>query len=144
MFWIICRIEHFSAALSRIRPKLFYYFFIPADIICLVLQAAGGAVSTVSRGVSQRGIDIAMVGLILQVAVLVIFIALFGDYMARYLRSQVTQRFTARETSFFICLALATVLILARCAYRCYELKEGYTHSELITNESLFIVLEGA
>jgi Kef-type K+ transport system membrane component KefB len=108
------------------------------------LQAAGGAVSTVSRGVSQRGIDIAMVGLILQVAVLVIFIALFGDYMARYLRSQVTQRFTARETSFFICLALATVLILARCAYRCYELKEGYTHSELITNESLFIVLEGA
>ncbi|CAG9942751.1 unnamed protein product [Clonostachys rosea f. rosea IK726] len=131
-------------SLSRIRPKLFYYFLIPADIICLVLQAAGGAVSTVSRGVSQRGIDIAMVGLILQVAVLVIFIALFGDYMARYLRSQVTQRFTARETSFFICLALATVLILARCAYRCYELKEGYTHSELITNESLFIVLEGA
>ncbi|VUC30094.1 unnamed protein product [Clonostachys rosea] len=141
---IICRIEHFSAALSRIRPKLFYYFFIPADIICLVLQAAGGAVSTVSRGVSQRGIDIAMVGLILQVVVLVIFIALFGDYMARYVRSQITKRFTVRETVFFVCLASATILILGRCAYRCYELKEGYTHSDLITNEGLFIAMEGA
>ncbi|OAQ98793.1 hypothetical protein LLEC1_08171, partial [Akanthomyces lecanii] len=38
-------IRHFAADLSRVRPQLFYWFFIPFDVVCLVLQAIGGALS---------------------------------------------------------------------------------------------------
>ncbi|KAF4448433.1 hypothetical protein F53441_8156 [Fusarium austroafricanum] len=66
--------------LSRFKPQLFYWVFIPFDTICLVLQAAGCAMSTGS-GSNNLGVDISMAGLILQVIVLVAFIAAFGDYM---------------------------------------------------------------
>jgi hypothetical protein len=40
-------------------------------------------------------------------------------------------------------LALAVVLILGRSIYRAYELSQGYRDSDLITDEGLFIGLEG-
>ena len=112
-------------------------------MICLVLQAAGGALSTVSKGESGIGVDIAMVGLILQVVILGIFCALFADYMIRYKRKSATRPLAVREKLFFSFLAVAIVLILGRCLYRCYELSEGYNNSDLITDEGLFIALEG-
>lgn len=36
----------------------------------------------------------------------------------------------------------ATLLILARCAFRCYELKDGYS-GDAVADEGLFIGLEG-
>lgn len=36
----------------------------------------------------------------------------------------------------------ATLLILARCAFRCYELKDGYG-GDAVADEGLFIGLEG-
>lgn len=36
----------------------------------------------------------------------------------------------------------ATLLILARCAFRCYELKDGYSGGA-VADEGLFIGLEG-
>ena len=84
-----------------------------------------------------------MAGLVLQVIIIVAFIIAFADYMVRYLRSTNTRPFTMREGTFFGFLTAAVVLILARCLFRCYELKEGYTDSDLITDEPLFIGLEG-
>jgi H+/Cl- antiporter ClcA len=89
------------------------------------------------------GIDIAMVGLALQVAVIGIFIIMFGDYLIRYFRSDTTRPLVRREKLFFAALALALTLILGRCGYRCYELSQGYNDSDLITDEGLFIALEG-
>jgi hypothetical protein len=57
------RITHLSPTLSRFKPKLFYYIFIPCDILSLVFQAAGGALSTTSSGSSQLGINLALAGL---------------------------------------------------------------------------------
>ncbi|CAM1509006.1 Fc.00g027450.m01.CDS01 [Cosmosporella sp. VM-42] len=136
-------IQFLAPEISRIKPKLFYWIFIPADMVCLVLQAAGGALSTTSQGSSQTGVDIAMAGLALQVAVLVIFSALFGDYMVRYFRSRTSQSLSLRMRIFFGFLSAAIILILGRCAYRCYELSKGYQDSDLITDEGLFIGLEG-
>lgn len=122
---------------------MFYYFFIPADAICLVLQAAGGALSTVSNGVSQKGVDIAMAGLVIQVIFIFVFCSLFADYMIRYLRRPNTQALIMREKIFLVFLAAAIILILGRCIFRCYELSEGYSDSDLVTDEGLFIGLEG-
>lgn len=93
-------------------------------------------------GSDQAGVDISQAGLSLQVIVLVAFIVAFGDYMFRYIRSGRASNWGWRLTAFFSGLTTATVLILARCAYRVAELKDGYDGS-LIKEEATFIVLEG-
>lgn len=155
-------INYFSPTLSRFSPRLFYWVFIPTDVVCLVFQAAGGALSTVSSGSSATGVDLALAGLSLQVAALVVFSALFGDYLWRYARSSsssssssssvskpgvadappVVARFTPRVKVFFAFLVLAVLLILTRCAYRVAELHEGYSGA-IIRKQGLFIGLEG-
>ncbi|KAK4100385.1 hypothetical protein N658DRAFT_101857 [Parathielavia hyrcaniae] len=85
-------INHFSPALSRFQPKLFYYIFIPCDLFSLVLQAAGGALSTSSAGSSQVGVNLALAGLAFQVFTIVLFCAFFADYLIRYFRSSAWQR----------------------------------------------------
>lgn len=141
------RIRFFSPEISRLPPRLFYWLFISADIICLILQAAGGVLSTVSDGTSQQGIDVAMGGLILQVIVLGFFAVFLVDYMIRYVRLQHSRgqkhAMGRRQKLFFGGLSTAFVLILARCSFRVDELSEGYTDSDKVTNELLFILLEG-
>ncbi|KAF4466124.1 phospholipid-translocating ATPase [Fusarium albosuccineum] len=136
-------IQSFAPEISRFRPQLVWWIFIPADIICLTLQAAGGALSTVSQGSSQMGIDVAMAGLAFQVAILVLFCVLLGDYLFRYFRSGSASALSNRMRIFFGFLSAAVIMILGRCAFRCYELSEGYQDSDLVTDEGLFIGLEG-
>ncbi|KAI1052212.1 Envelope glycoprotein gp160 [Fusarium irregulare] len=133
-------INYFSPELSRFKPQLFIWIFIPFDIVCLILQAAGGAMSTESD--SQVGVDVSMAGLVLQVVVLVAFIAAFSDYMIRYWRSGQAQAFGWRMTAFFLGLSTSIILILTRCIYRVAELREGYD-GDLIKHEIPFIILEG-
>lgn len=137
-------IVHFAPGLSRFKPQLFYYIFIPFDVVCLILQAAGGAMSTNSGsgGSSSLGVNMSMAGLALQVIVLTAFIGAFADYMIRYLRVHGTSSFTWRDQTFFAGLTAASFLILARCAYRVAELKDGYD-GKLIREEIPFIILEG-
>jgi hypothetical protein len=133
---------YFAPDLSRFKPQLFYWIFIPFDVVCLALQAAGGAMSTNSNGDNNLGVNISMAGLALQVIVLTAFVVCFGDYMVRYLRSNRKRSFDWRLNVFFLGLATSILLILARCAYRVAELKDGYQGS-LIREEVPFIILEG-
>ncbi|KEZ42560.1 hypothetical protein SAPIO_CDS5790 [Scedosporium apiospermum] len=149
-------ISHFSPSLSRFPPRLYYWIFIPADVICLVLQAAGGALSTVSSGSNQTGIDLAFAGLILQVIVIFIFCFLFADHMIRFFRQsspssskggaghiEASANIRPQRMNIFLGgLAASILLILARCVFRCYELREGYS-GETMSEEGLFIGLEG-
>ncbi|OBR04789.1 Parasitic phase-specific protein PSP-1 [Colletotrichum higginsianum IMI 349063] len=135
-------IKYFSPSLSRFQPNLFYWIFIPCDVVCLIFQAVGGALSTASAGSSQIGVDMALVGLSLQVVVMVAFCAFFADYLIRYFRAGSTERFGTRAKLFFGFMALAIVLILVRCSYRLVELRNGY-RGELIRDEPIFIGLEG-
>ncbi|KAJ6782871.1 hypothetical protein PWT90_07965 [Aphanocladium album] len=137
-------IEQLAPQLSRLRPVIFYWIFITADIICIVLQASGGALSTVSYGASETGVKLALAGLAAQVIFLFAFSICFFDYMIRYYKSNSTPPMTSKLRTCFCFLALAFVCIFGRCCYRCYELSQGYKNSTVITNESLFIGLEGA
>jgi hypothetical protein len=118
---------------------LFYWIFIPFDVVCLALQAAGGALST---GRNKSGVNISMAGLSLQVIILTTFVAFFSDYMFRYLRSGGAKLFGWKLKTFFSGLSVSILLILTRCAYRVAELKDGYNGS-LIREEAPFIALEG-
>lgn len=109
-----------------------------------MLQAAGGALSTTQKAGDRTGVHISMAGLILQVIVIVIFMACFADYMVRLLRSgRGNAELRAwRSVAFFAGLVAACIFILTRCAYRVAELKDGYT-GHLFRDQTTFIVLEG-
>ncbi|CAI7611324.1 unnamed protein product [Penicillium pancosmium] len=124
-------------------PRYLYWVFIPSDIISLGLQGAGGGLSASSSGSSQIGVDIAMAGLILQVVMLFVFLGLFSDFSIRYMSSDSARNIGTRGKLFFGFLLLAVLTTLARCIFRADELKEGYTGGSLISNEGLFIGLEG-
>ncbi|KAK4149585.1 sphingoid long-chain base transporter rsb1 [Chaetomidium leptoderma] len=133
-------IKYLSPELSRFRPQLFYYIFIPCDIVSLVLQAAGGGLSTSSSGQSQIGVSLALAGMSFQVFTIVLFCAFFADYLIRYFRSGPNE--ATRWKLFFGFMALAVLLTLVRCSYRLAELHEGYSGG-LVREEGLFIALEG-
>ncbi|EQL00290.1 sphingoid long-chain base transporter RSB1 [Ophiocordyceps sinensis CO18] len=92
-------IVFFAPDLSRFKPNLFIWIFIPFDIVCLVLQAVGGALSTRSSGRDQAGVNISMAGLALQVIILTAFVAAFADYMFRYWRAGPTWASSGASTA---------------------------------------------
>ncbi|KAM6514184.1 Envelope glycoprotein gp160 [Fusarium falciforme] len=134
-------ISFLGPELSRVKPNYFYWFFIPFDLVCLILQALGGGMSANSDG-NNPGVNISMAGLVLQVIVLVLFIIVFADYMLCYSRSGHAARFSWRLKTFFAGLSTAAILILVRCTYRVAELRDGYD-GELFKEEVPFIILEG-
>ncbi|KAK4690666.1 hypothetical protein P7C71_g6176, partial [Lecanoromycetidae sp. Uapishka_2] len=107
---------------ARFTPKLYYWIFIPCDVLSLVLQAVGGALSSASSGVSPTAVDVSIAGLSFQVFTLVVFIYLALEFGASYLKGQKTQpRKTPLGTRFKVfvgALALAIVLILIRGCLR--------------------------
>lgn len=134
-------ITAFGPEHSRFPPQLFYWVFIPCDLVSLALQGAGGGMSTTSSGTNQIGVNLALAGLGFQVFTLVVFSGLYIDYVVRHYR-RTAAGFTMRLKLFFGFIGLAIVLTLARCAYRVDELSQGYD-GPLISDEGLFIGLEG-
>ncbi|KAF5670553.1 phospholipid-translocating ATPase [Fusarium heterosporum] len=129
--------------ISRFPPKYFYWIFIPSDIISLILQAVGGALSCVAstHEAVKTGEHISLAGLIFQVVTLICFCALFADYVITASKSPSRHRLNKSMITFLIFLFLSTVFILIRCAYRIAELGQGY-FSALFRDEGLYIGLE--
>ncbi|KAH8890310.1 RTA1-domain-containing protein, partial [Thozetella sp. PMI_491] len=135
-------ITHLEASLSRLKPKLFIWIFIPCDIVSLIAQAAGGALSSVQAGTSNKsGVHLSQAGLILQVITLCVFIGLFIDYVVRYQRHPTARSLTSHMKLFFAFLFLSILFVLIRCAFRIDELSDGYDGA-LIHNEPIFMGLE--
>ena len=144
-------IKLLGARHSRISVGLFYWAFLTCDVVSLVLQATGGAMSSTSSGSSATANDIALAGLSFQVVTLVIFIGLAVDYAVTWRRHTTIEPPDEVSTSatlgtpfkiFVLALSSAILLILIRCAYRIDELSKGYG-GPLIHNQGLFIGLEG-
>ncbi|RFU32531.1 hypothetical protein B7463_g3845, partial [Scytalidium lignicola] len=144
-------IMYLSLSSSRFPPQLYYWIFVPCDIVSLALQATGGSMSSSSTGSSAAGVNIALAGLSFQVFTLTIFILLALDYGFRYRRDVRLGRVSgdgkslAQDKTFRIfvaALSLSIVCILIRCIYRIDELSDGY-NGPLIHNQGLFIGLEG-
>ena len=137
---------------SRLPPSAYYYIFISCDLISLALQGTGGGLSSTSSGNSTPAVAVSIAGLSFQVFTITVFIILSADFAIRYSRASDNTNnnnnnhvLTKQFKMFIFFLSLAIILILVRCGYRIAELKGGYRGpgSELIRDETLFIVLEG-
>ncbi|KAJ5890024.1 RTA1-domain-containing protein [Penicillium tannophilum] len=142
--------------ISLLRPRTYTMLFVFCDLISLICQAAGGAITSIAdadqQNLAQTGVNIMIAGLAIQVASLVLFMALCLQYawsvhkypnalnnasVMRELRN------SFRWKAFLAGLALATIAIFVRSVFRVAELKGGF-HSSLANNQVLFMILEGA
>jgi hypothetical protein len=142
--WLLS-ITHTDRSVSRFNPRFITFSFIPCDVISLVLQGVGGALSAGARTVDDTkvGVDVSKAGLIFQVITLVLFIGLSSDYLLavrRVHRSNGSKIDKALKVM-IIWLGTATFLILARCIFRIYELKDGY-FGAAFRDEGTFIAFE--
>lgn len=79
----------FGNKLSLLKPKIITWIFVCCDLLSLLLQSAGGAITSISDDAegSQRGIDIMMAGLWSQVISLSIFIILCSHFAFNVVKS---------------------------------------------------------
>lgn len=140
----------FGAQFSRLRPKLYTWIFVSCDIVSIILQAAGGALSAVANTQSllNIGVDVMIAGLAFQVITLVTFAVLAFDFFWSVRKSVDLLKPSSRDLisnrMFKLFIAAATVsytCILIRCSYRVAELSGGWGNP-IMRKESEFIVLE--
>ncbi|KAH8911126.1 RTA1-domain-containing protein [Coniochaeta sp. PMI_546] len=148
-----------NPALSRIRPTLYPWIFVPGDVSCLLVQAIGGAIAASAGGASkapnpkllQNGNRAIIAGIVLQVVVLAFFGLSAVDYSLRvrkWIRSPeadpeaVALWNNKRFRLFIYGVSGAYFLILIRCIYRVAEMAGGWGN-HIMQDEPSFIVLEG-
>lgn len=77
----------YGETISRLRPRTYTIIFILCDLLSLVLQAAGGAITSIADAdqadLGQAGINIMIAGLASQVASLALFMGLCLDFAWR-------------------------------------------------------------
>lgn len=125
----------FGSSFSRLRPQLYTYIFICCDVFSILLQAAGGALASAADddSVLRAGDNVMITGLATQVATLVVFGILAGDYALAVYRNRAhlneataDLRRSLRFKLFLAALWIAYFAILVRCCYRLAELAKGW------------------
>ncbi|KAL8760985.1 MAG: hypothetical protein Q9184_002855 [Pyrenodesmia sp. 2 TL-2023] len=146
----------YGESLARFKPRTYTIIFICCDVFSLVLQAAGGGIADTaeSRSLQQAGIDVMIAGLSFQVVSLTAFMVLCadfawsvrskgGDVSKARLQSRLSTCSVARFHMFIGAIAVATLGIYIRSAYRVAELREGFD-GKLANDEVTYMILEGA
>ncbi|GIK00908.1 hypothetical protein Aspvir_004938 [Aspergillus viridinutans] len=140
--------------ISRLKPRTYTIIFVVCDFLSLVLQAAGGAITSTAdhdqQDLRQTGINIMIAGLASQVASLGVFLCLCADFAWRVYKnpdklneSMYHIRKTLKWKAFLIGLTVATFAIFVRSIFRVAELREGF-NGPLANDEVTFMILEGA
>lgn len=144
----LARVSNFlGPEACRFPVKIYVWVFVPCDIVSLILQSVGGALSSSSVGSDKSGEYITLAGLAFQVFTLTVFTAMALDYLFRYISyrksQQVDQRriLSTRLEIFGVFFSASILFILIRCCYRIAELGQGYSGS-IFREEGLFIGLE--
>lgn len=126
-----------NPSLSRVRPHLYPFIFVPADVSCLLLQAIGGGLAASAGQTNftllQHGNRVIIAGITLQVVVLLFFGITAGDYalrMKKWIASHpdggqdgehqaaVELWGNKRFRTFVYAVTAAYAMILIRCIYR--------------------------
>ncbi|KAI9845098.1 MAG: hypothetical protein M1837_005102 [Sclerophora amabilis] len=142
----------YGHGLSFFKPRTITCVFILCDLVSLILQAAGGAITSTSDTIddSQMGVDIMIAGLSSQVVSMFVFVLVCGYFAWKVRRNpqEVNQNTLSLQRTkpfraFLCALIIATITILVRCSFRVAELQEGFDGA-MANDEILFMILEGA
>ncbi|CEL55701.1 Sphingoid long-chain base transporter RSB1 OS=Saccharomyces cerevisiae (strain ATCC 204508 / S288c) GN=RSB1 PE=1 SV=3 [Rhizoctonia solani AG-1 IB] len=157
MFLILPRIvSELGQQYSRISPRLYPIVFLTADVGALLLQAIGGGVAssaTTLKGANKGG-NIMLSGIIIQLAAVTLFDLISIEFVVRYAlgrpaygaldkhvhekKHQIPKRVALMLTG----LGIASVFILIRSIYRTIELTDGW-NGRIISTEKWFNWFDG-
>lgn len=129
---------------SRLPARLYLYVFVACDVLSMIIQVIGGAIagraSSGHRGVSPAaGTNIALAGVVIQLASTALFTGLVVDFRVRAGRMGVIPR---SYRPVFAALFVALACHLARDVFRAAGLAEGWT-GPLLRRERAFVSLDG-
>lgn len=142
----------YGAHLSSLKPRTYTLIFCGCDLISLVLQALGGALASTAdtNSESNLGKNIMLAGLGFQVFSIILFCACCADFAVRVRKNKgswndrhidlVNSRLFK---AFLFGLLVAIVTIFTRSVYRCAELSGGFNGNLFVSDEAVFMVLEG-
>jgi hypothetical protein len=136
---------------SPIKPILYPWIFISADIFSLVLQAIGGGVA--SSASTPAGADVGghimLAGIVFQVFTFTFLYVIIGLFILKLVRNKDTLTPDAASVLggrdfkiFAVGMLVASLAIYVRCVYRIAELAGGWAN-EIMRDEVGYIVLDG-
>lgn len=139
--------------LSFAKPRTIAITFVTSDFCSLLLQAIGGAIADTvdDDDAAQKGINVMIAGLLLQVISISVFLAFMVFFWWRSGRSGERSMDAEKQLCrrrplfrvFLISLVVATIAVLVRSIFRVAELWGGFS-GDLWNNETDFLVLDGA
>ncbi|KAJ6550214.1 RTA1 like protein-domain-containing protein [Mycena capillaripes] len=153
-FMIFSRIvQLLSTRYSWLTPKWYTIFFLPCDIIALIVQGVGGGMASSASDLAgaNLGARVMLGGIAFQFVVIVVFSTLALDFTQRYLRDRPVRvatdassrgLLTPRLQLMLAALAFSTTTLFIRSVYRIIELTGGWT-GRIIHTEVYFNVLDG-
>ncbi|SPN99893.1 related to phospholipid-translocating ATPase [Cephalotrichum gorgonifer] len=144
-------------SLSRVPPKWYPLFFLPADVSCLVVQAIGGGLAAAAgkenKSLLDGGNRAIVAGICLQVVVLSLFGLVSGEYLIRVsgkvrrlgkeaaVREGLGLWFEKRFTIFWRAAVGAYAAVYIRCIYRIAEMAGGWGN-HIMQDEISFTILD--
>lgn len=141
----------------KFERKAYTYVFIGCDLLALVPQAIGGGMAATAgdKDSSRTGVNIMIAGLMSQIIIMTLFLALWGEFPLRVRHAKISSSLSCAQpplydylssTKNFSCfqwsLLIATLLIYMRCIYCVAELWAAFGR-DLADHEATFMVFEG-
>ncbi|KAL5634202.1 hypothetical protein ACGC1H_006130 [Rhizoctonia solani] len=159
MFLILPNIvNELGAEYSRMPARLYSMIFISADVIALVIQAAGGAMASIADTPdgAEWGGQIMLGGIVIQLVAVLLCTILDIRFVLRFALNRPARLKTMDERRkhagrivaprgivwMLVGLAVATVFIIIRSIYRIVELTNGW--GTIISTEKWFNWFDGA
>ncbi|KAG2124043.1 RTA1 like protein-domain-containing protein, partial [Suillus clintonianus] len=143
---------------SRLTPKIYTILFCCFDVICLIVQAVGGATAAHAVGAktsASNGANIMLGGIAAQLFAIVVYVALAIETLLRLKYNapfryvdqprilEKGQSAVSKNLQLMLCsMALCTLCIFIRSVYRTIELANGWA-GPVISTERYFDWLDG-
>ncbi|KAI5888722.1 RTA1-domain-containing protein [Schizophyllum commune H4-8] len=141
---------------SRLSPRSYTIVFASTDVISLLVQGGGGGVAVGADTLegAERGGNIVLGGICLQLAVIVFFSIIASEFFWRYFKDRPRPKLAfihpeprgvlTRNLILAVgCLGSSTLLLLIRAVYRVIELADGW-NGTIIKTEAWFLIFDAA
>ncbi|KAI5999246.1 RTA1-like protein, partial [Pisolithus albus] len=148
-------IEQLGSQYSRLSPKLYTLVFCAFDVICLIIQAVGGAMAANEVNQNQNpdnGGNIMLVGVTVQSCAMALYVLCAGEFLLRFFNNTPVRKNSipvsvekrrAKIKEWIIVrwlilgLVIQTFCLFVRAAYRTVELSNGWS-GPIISTEAYF------
>lgn len=145
---------------SRLSPKFYALIFCSFDVLCLIIQAVGGAYAAgeVNQGQNpDKGGNIMLIGVILQLCAMALYVLCAGEFILRFLNDTPVRKGSitiSKEKRYakimewnnirwlILGLVIQIFCLFVRATYRTVELSKGWS-GPIISTQAYINVFDG-